>query len=339
MSADKKEEFVANILNQIAPTLTNDQLKHLKNILYINLSKYNLTEQETSLTTSQTQSSQTLNLFLQTKLIEGKSQKTISRYKDILTPMLITINKPIPQITTWDLRAYLAQYKESRKVCDNTLDGMRRIISSFFTWLTVEKYISENPALRLQKIKVEKKVKNIIEDEQLELLRIATTNDRDLALIDLLYASGMRVGELAALNISDINFVQKSIVVHGKGNKQRRIFFNGSTKVRLEKYLATRSDYNPALFVTLRNNSKSKEPSRLSIKAIEHRIANIANKAGLTKIYPHMFRRSMATNMAKKNIPVNKIAYLLGHEKISTTQEYLVNNELDIENSYRMCFG
>ena len=333
------EELIVNIINSMTDSLNEDQLKKLKNVLYIQMNEYDINKPVTDIVPYDTSNNDILQLFLNTKSIEGKSNNTITRYNDILSMMLTGINKTIKEITTWDLRTYLAIYKETRHVSDNTLDGMRRIITSFFGWLHDEKYLQEDPSVRLQKIKVEKKVKKIITDEELEKLRMACMNHRDIAMIDLLYASGMRVGELSALNISDVNLENKSIVVHGKGNKQRTVFFNGCTKVRLEEYLASRDDSNPALFVSLYKSAKSDEPIRFSIKGIEARINIIAEDAGLSHIHPHKFRRSMATNMASKNIPVNKIAYILGHEKISTTQEYLVNNESDIENSYRLCFG
>lgn len=333
------ELLISSILNGMNEVLNKEQLDHLKNNLYININNFKIQpKSSTSLIIYKKTYLDILNIFLNAKSLEGKSTKTIERYKDMLTKMLLYINKDIKDITVWDLRAYLSMYKETRHVCDNTLDGMRRIITSFFNWLTTEKYLQDNPSSRLKKIKVEKKVKTIISAEEMEILRMSCKNDRDIALIDLLYVSGMRVGEIYLLNINDINFNNKSIIVLGKGNKQRKVYFNGETKVRLMKYLAGRKDHNPALFVSLKRGPHMEEPKRLSIKGIEARIKIIAKDAGLTNIHPHKFRRTMATNMASKNISVDKIASLLGHEKISTTQEYLVNNTESIENSYRMCF-
>lgn len=332
-------ELINSIINSMVESLSDEQLNKLKNVLYMKMNEYNIEKPCTEIVTYDSGNDKVLELFLSTKNIEGKSSKTTDRYRDILSVVLHSINKPIKEITTWDLRAYLAIYKETRHVCDNTLDGMRRIITSFFGWLQDEKYLTDDPSARLQKIKAEKKIKTILSEEDIERLRVACSNVRDIALIDLLYSSGMRVGELVALNISDINLDKKSVIVHGKGNKQREIFFNGSTKVRLEQYLSTRTDNNSALFVTLYNASSNATPNRLSAKAIEIRITNIANIAGLKNVHPHKFRRSMATNMMNKNVPVNKIAYLLGHEKISTTQEYLVNNKSDVESSYRLCYS
>ena len=333
------EKLVNSIINSMTTDLSDEQLRKLKDSLYINLNNFNIEEKTTELVLYDNSCEQALQDFLNTKNIEGKSEKTIARYRDILTPVITVINKNLKEITTNDLRAYLSQYKQVRKVSDNTLDGMRRIINSFFTWLTVERYIQDNPASRLMKIKAEKKVKTIITDEQLELLKIYCKNDRDIAMIDLLYASGIRVGELTELNIENIDFEKKEIVVHGKGNKQRTVYFNGGTKVRLQKYLVSRTDNNPALFVTLNNSVKTKEPRRFTIRAVEVRLNTIAKLAGLENIHPHKFRRSCATAMAKRGIGVQDISVILGHEKISTTQEYLVSDGNEVKRNYERMFA
>ena len=342
MTMNKEREFevlVNNIINAMTKDLSDEQLRKLKDILYMNLNNYNIERKSTEITLYDNSREQALQDFLNTKNIEGKSEKTIMRYHDILMPVITSINKSLKDITTSDLRAYLSQYKQIRKVSDNTLDGMRRIINSFFTWLTTERYIQDNPASRLIKIKCEKKVKTIITDEQLELLKIHCKNDRDIAMIDLLYSSGIRVGELTELNIDNVDFDKKEIIVHGKGNKQRTVFFNGSTKVRLQKYLSTRTDNNAALFVTLHNNTKTNEPKRFSIRAIETRLNLIAEEAGLENIHPHKFRRSCATAMAKRGIGVQDISVILGHEKISTTQEYLVSDNNEVKRNYEKMFA
>ena len=333
------EKLVNSIINSMTTDLSDEQLRKLKDTLYINLNNFDIEEKTTTLVLYDNSCEQALQDFLNTKSIEGKSNKTILRYHDILMPVLTYINKSLNEITTNDLRSYLAQYKQIRHVSDNTLDGMRRIINSFFTWLTVERYIHDNPASRLVKIKCEKKVKTIITDEQLELLKIYCKNDRDIAMIDLLYTSGIRVGELTELDIENVDFDKKEIIVHGKGNKQRTVYFNGSTKIRLQKYLASRTDNNPALFVTLNNSSKTNSPKRFSIRAIEVRLNTIASLAGLENIHPHKFRRSCATAMAKRGIGVQDISIILGHEKISTTQEYLVSDNNDVKRNYEKMFA
>lgn len=339
MNIDFKDEFTNSILNSMIQDLDEEQMSKLKNVLYMNINNYTIDKASTELIVyDKYKNNEVLQTFLNTKLLEGKSPKTIERYHDIILPMLFEINKDIKEITTWDLRSYLSNYKIKRGVCDNTLDGMRRIYSSFFGWLKKEEYIEKDPSERLQKIKAEKKVKTIISDEQFEILKMNCEYTRDIALLNLLWCSGMRVGEIYLLNISDINLEKCSIIVKGKGNKQREVYFNGATKVWIDKYLSERKDNNPALFVTLRNGIHKNEPDRLSIKAIETRLKKIANKSGIEGIHPHKFRRTMASSMARRNISIDKIAKLLGHEKISTTQDYLVKNQNDIENSYKFCF-
>jgi integrase/recombinase XerD len=330
-------ELVVNVINGMTNVLSNEQLVNLKNILYMNLNDFNIDKKSTDIVLYDNMNVKLLQMFLNTKRIEGKSDKTVTRYEEILSPVINEIGKNITDITTNDLRCYLANYQRTRNVCNNTLDGMRRIISSMFTWLHQEGYLKDNPAARLNKIKAEKKVKKIITDEELETLRMNCTTDRDIAMIDLFYCSGMRVSELSSLNICDVDFENKEIIVHGKGDKQRKVYIDGGTKIRLLKYLSSRTDNNPALFVTLRKMNG--EPNRFTIRAIESRINTIATASGLENIYPHKFRRSMATSMASKNVNIYKISAILGHEKISTTQEYLVYNDNDIKQSYNICFG
>lgn len=328
-------ELVINILNGANGFLTVDQLVQLKELLYIQLNGYNIEKKSTEIVLSNTDNnSRLLRLFLATKSIEGKSGTTIQRYNDILTMMIESLSKDVTTICTNDLRAYLANYKSTRKVCNNTLDGMRRIITSFFGWLFDEKYISEDPSCRLQKIKSEQKVKTILSDEEIEKLRMHCENDRDIAIIDLLCCSGIRIGELVKLNISDINFKDKEVIIHGKGNKQRTVYINGKTKIRIEQYLLSRNDDNPALFVSL---NKKNCKTRCTIAGIESRIKHIASNAGVNNVHPHKFRRTMATNAIKHKMPIENVSALLGHAKISTTQIYITLNNENVKKSYECC--
>jgi len=317
--------------------LQGEELQKLKDVLYMELIKYNISIKEINneLTTTDADNIniQILRNFRLSKELDGKSTKTTQRYEDILKPVLYEINKPIQDITTDDLQQYLWNYKEIRKVCNNTLDGMRRIISSFFSWCRIKKYIVIDPSEGLQKIKSTKKVKKIVTDEELEQLRIHCKNDRDIAMIDLFYASGIRVGELSELNIDDVDFENRRIVVHGKGDKYRNVYFDGRTKVRLEKYLKTRNDTNSALFVTLISDRHTLQPRRFNIHAIETRIKEIGIASGVD-IYPHKLRSKFATDMLRKGMPVEKVSKLLGHEKIETTQIYAKVGETDTQNSY-----
>ena len=342
MERNLNDELLLDIVNAMTNILQAEELTKLRDVLYMKLSGYNITKKETNyeVTTIDTDNInlQILRYFRLSKELDGKSIKTTQRYEDILKPMLLSVNKPIEDITTDDLQNYLWNYKTQRQVCNNTLDGMRRIISSFFTWCRIKKYTKEDASEGLQKIKCEKKVRQILTDEQLETLRIHCKTDRDIAMIDLFYASGMRVGEMSELNIEDVDFINRSIKVHGKGNKYRIVYFDGRTKVRLLNYLNTRCDNNPALFVTLLSDRHTMQPRRFTIRAIEARIKELGLECGI-EVFPHQLRHKFATDSVRKGMPIEKLSKILGHEKLETTQIYVDVAEVDTHNSYLQYVG
>lgn len=337
------EEIVLDVVNSMSTVLSGEQLVKLKDVLYMKLMRFNIElksiDNELTIVDNDNINMQILKNFTLSKELDGKSTKTTQRYEDILRPVLLEINKPIQDIVTDDLQQYLWDYKTNRNVSNSTLDGMRRIMSSFFSWCRIKKYICENPAEGLQKIKSEKKVKQIITDEELERIRMCCKTDRDIALVDLFYASGIRVGEMTELNIDDVNFVNKSIIVHGKGNKYRTVYFDGRTKVRLEKYLSTRTDNNPALFVTLLNDRHTLQPRRFSIHAIESRLKYLGSECGVENIFPHKLRSKFATDCVKKGMPIEKVSKILGHERLETTRIYVDVAEVDTKNAYLQYVG
>lgn len=336
------EELILSISNQMSAHLQSEQLSRLKDVLFMELIKYDISvrekENEITNTDVDTMNLQILNNFCLSKGFDGKSEQTCKRYYEMLKPMLLSINKPIDHISTADIQGYLYNYKFKRNVCNNTLDGMRRIMSSFFNWCRIKKYIIEDPSEGLQKIKVEKKVKHILTDEELEVIKMHCGNPRDIAMIDLFTCSGIRVSELSKLNISDVDFANKTILIHGKGNKQRIVYFDGKTKVRLEDYLNTRNDDNPALFVTLKKYKG--EYCRYEKKAIESTIRKLGRECNLSdSIFPHKFRSKCATDMVRKGMPIEKVSKILGHEKLETTQIYVEVSETDTRDSYHKYMG
>ena len=343
MRRNCNEEIIMDVVNSMSTVMSGELLTKLKDVLYVKLMGYEITpktvENELTIVDTDNYNIQILRKFCLSKELDGKSTKTTHRYEDILKPVLFEINKPIQNITTDDLQGYLWNYKAERNISNSTLDGMRRIMSSFFSWCRVKKYTAENPAEGLQKIKCEKKVKQIITDEELERIRIHCKNDRDIAMIDLFYASGIRVGELSELNIDDVDFVNRSILVHGKGNKQRTVYFDGRTKVRLENYLGTRTDNNPALFVTLISDRHTLEPRRFTIHAIESRIKSIGIASGIVGVFPHKFRSKCATDLVRKGMAIEKVAKILGHEKLETTRIYAEVADMDTKNAYLQYVG
>ena len=281
------------------------------------------------------ENSKLIDKFLSAKKIEGCSVKTIDYYRNIIFKMTSSIEKSIKIITTEDLRKYLSEYKEANNSSLITIDNMRRIFSSFFAWLEDENYIIKSPARRIHRVKTAKVIKNTFSDENIERMRDLCKNDiRNLVIIELLLTTGMRVGELVNLNISDINFEERSCVVLGKGNKQREVYFDAKTKIHLQEYLGNRNDNDIALFV-----SKNKPYQRLSISGIELIIRNIGKNINIDKAYPHKFRRTLATMAIDKGMPIEQVQKLLGHVKIETTMHYAMVNQNNVKISHRKYIG
>lgn len=313
-------EFVINsVLAEMQAVLNPHQLKRLASVLRQSLDSKQL-ESDKDL----------LALFLTAKEVEGCSPKTIEYYENTLSHMMAAISKPCSQIESDDLRAYLNKYELERGVSKVTIDNIRRIMSSFFSWLEDEDYIVKSPVRRIKRVKTPQVAKEVMTDEDLELLRGACETQRDLATIDLLASTGMRIGELVRLNISDIHFEERECLVTGKGNKQRPVYFDAQTKLHLSEYLGSRKDNNSALFVSLNATA-----SRVTIGGLELRLRNIGKKAGVSHVHPHKFRRTLATHAIDKGMPIEQVQRLLGHAKIETTMRYAMVNQNNVKASHR----
>jgi len=269
-------------------------------------------------------------LFISSKEIEGCSSKSLKYYQNTLNTMLETVGKDYFLISTEDLRLYLSAYKTNNNVSKTTIDNVRRIISSFFTWLESENYIAKSPARRIHKVKTGKVVKEVYSEETVELIKQSTNNKRDLAIIDVLFSTGIRVGELTNLNKSDVNFENRECIVLGKGNKQRKVYFDAKTKLHLVQYLETRTDCNDALFVSVQSPFK-----RLQISGVEIMLRKIGLKLGIKKVHPHKFRRTLATKAIDKGMPIEQVQHMLGHSKIDTTLEYAMVDDSNVKLSHK----
>ena len=276
-----------------------------------------------------------MDMFISAKRIEGCSERTLAYYKATIEHMLSIIVIPLRQVQTDDLRAYLAEYQLRNNCSKTTVDNIRRNLSSFFSWLEAEDYIIKSPIRRIHKIRTGSKVKETLSEECIEKLRDSCLQIRDLAMIDLLYSTGIRVGELVNLNINDINFEERECIVYGKGNKQRKVYFDAKTKVHLKRYLEQRKDYSEALFVTLDSPFK-----RLKISGVEIRLRKLGRLASLDqRVHPHKFRRSMATRAIDKGMPIEQVQKLLGHQQIDTTMHYAMVNQSNVKISHRKFIG
>ena len=317
------EEKIVAILNEMSEHLSVSQMKKLQEVIIRVFS-------EKDVANKQIDNSEFLKLFLEAKKIEGCSERTIQYYRVTIEKMLQKVTIPVRKITTEDMRDYLAGYQQMNNCSKVTVDNVRRNISSFFFWLEEENYILKSPMRRIHKIKTNKQVKETISDEDIEKLRDACKCTRDLAIIDLLYSTGMRVGELVNLNRSDVNFELRECIVFGKGGKERKVYFDAKAKLHLQEYLNGRIDANPALFVTL-----DKPFERLKISGVEIRVRSLGKSVGLTKIHPHKFRRSMATRAIDKGMPIEQVQKILGHSQIDTTMQYAIVNQGNVKISHQ----
>ena len=329
-----KNSIIQAITNAMQRELDYKQIAKLKEVLNNELSKVELSEPKDDETYRELENNKLLDSFIAAKKIEGCSEKTLLYYRNTIDKMLSVIQIAICHIETSSIRSYLSDYQEQNKSSKVTIDNMRRIFSSFFAWLEDEDYIAKSPVRRIHKVKTDSLVKEVLSDEQLELLRDKCTEKRDLAIIDLLSSTGIRVGELVKLNRSDIDFHERQCVVFGKGNKERTVYFNARTKLHLKQYLDERTDDVPALFVSL------KAPyTRLSISGVEVRIKELGKRLGIVKVHPHKFRRTLATQAIDKGMPIEQVQKLLGHVRIDTTLHYAMVNQNNVKMAHRKYLG
>ena len=326
-----KEQFITEVQQRMLSHLNNEQLQHLQEAL-----EYCLRGIEISAVDQLHDKEQPdmVATFISAKRIEGCSEKTLAYYSKTISAMIETIGKTVQQITTEDLRQYLTEYQIKRKSSKVTIDNIRRILASFYSWLEDEDYIIKSPVRRIHKVKTAKLVKDTYTDETLELMRDNCDSLRDLAIIDLLASSGMRIGEMVALNRDDINFNERECVVFGKGNRERLVYFDARTKIHLQNYLDSRTDSSPALFVTLRAPYK-----RIQIGGVELRLRELGRKLSIPKVHPHKFRRTLATSAIDKGMPIEQVQQLLGHQKIDTTMHYAMVKQQNVKLAHRKFIG
>ncbi len=322
-------ELVQTILQRMSDSLDEIQMNILQSVLNSCLQQYVEDQNRKSIPDEELISS-----FISAKRVEGCSEKTLGYYLSTLKNVFSIVSVPIRQITTNDIRVYLAEYQGRGTVSKVTIDNIRRILSSFYSWLEDEDFILKSPIRRIKKVKVSKVVKEVYSDETLEIIRDNCENLRDLAMVDLLSSTGMRVGELVMLDRADIDFQNRECVVLGKGDKERLVYFDARTKVHLRNYLDSRTDDNPALFVTL-----NKPSNRLEISGVEKRLRELGRRLNIDKVHPHKFRRTLATKAIDKGMPIEQVQKLLGHQKIDTTLEYAMVSQNNVKISHRKFIG
>ena len=315
------KEVIFEILNDMAEDLTVAQLKKLQEVLLTRFSE-NENQPEPA------RNEDYLEMFIHAKQVEGLSERTIQYYRTSVEHLFSVVDTPVRRITTEQIRAYLADYQKINNCGKSTVDNIRRNISSFFTWLEEEDHILKSPVRRIHKIKTKTAVKETISDEDIERLRDNCEVARDVAIIDLLYSTGMRVGELVNLDIADINFDERECIVYGKGEKERRVYFDAKAKLHLQNYIDSRNDDNPALFVTL-----DAPHNRLKISGVEIRLRELGRRLNINNIHPHKFRRTMATRAI--DMPIEQVQKILGHSQIDTTMHYAIVNQNNVKAAHR----
>lgn len=322
-----RNRVMNEILQRMLPYLDNAQAEKLQEVLEFTLNKY--TEPKTS-EDDEKGNDDLIQKFIEAKRIEGCSEKTLTYYQKTIEDMLTVTSKEVMHITTEDLRGYLTAYQTEKHLSKVTVDNVRRILSSFFSWLEDEDYILKSPVRRIHKVKTAATVKETYTDEALEVMRDSCEELRDLAMIDMLASTGMRVGEMVLLNRADINFAERECVVLGKGNKERVVYFDARTKIHLQNYLDSRVDDSDALFVSLRSPH-----TRLTIGGVEVRVRELGKKLGLEKVHPHKFRRTLATQAIDKGMPIEQLQQLLGHKRIDTTLQYAMVKQSNVKMAHK----
>lgn len=326
-----KQKLINEVVQGMLGYINNAQLQKLQQILEHALLDKEIVE---SYSAQEDTSEDLLENFLSAKRIEGCSEKSLVYYRNTIQAMRDKVEKPIREIETDDLREYLTGYQKEKNSSKVTIDNIRRILSSFFSWLEDEDYIIKSPVRRIHRVKSATTIKETYSDENLETMRDSCTELRDLALIDILASTGMRIGELVLLNRKDINFEERECVVFGKGSKERMVYFDARTKIHLQEYLNSRTDANPALFVSLKSPY-----DRMKIGGIEARLRGIGRNLGIENVHPHKFRRTLATMAIDKGMPIEQLQQLLGHKRIDTTLQYAMVKQSNVKIAHRKYIG
>ena len=322
-----KQNLIRDIVQEMLPYLNNAQNEKLQEVLKNIFAKYDVVDNGIQESKSEPDY---VELFLSAKRIEGCSEKTLNYYKSTIDALISTLNKDVKHIETDDVRRYLTDYQAKKNSSKVTIDNIRRILSSFFSWLEDESYILKSPVRRIHKVKTSTIIKETYSDEELEQMRDNCNDLRDLAIIDMLASTGMRIGEMVLLNRSDIDFEERECVVFGKGSKERVVYFDARTKIHLQDYLDSRTDDNEALFVTLRSPH-----DRITIGGVETRLREFGKQIGIKKVHPHKFRRTLATMAIDKGMPIEQLQRLLGHSKIDTTMQYAMVKQSNVKMAHK----
>ena len=323
MAIEDKTQFMESIKVKMSDVLTVSNMNNLMTIMCEELNNYDLS----SIMSYESQDDDLLETFLNALNAEGRSKKTIKRYSYVIKRMLQKICVPTYRINVSNIRKYINDEK-NRGISDRTLENERQIFNRYFGWLYRESLIRINPMSNIGGIKYRKKVKDVFSDIDLELIKKACNTTRNLAIVTFLMATGCRIGEVVALNKDSVDFQNLTVRVLGKGDKERITYIDEVSAMFLKKYLDERKDSDECLFISRTNQ-------RISIRAIQKMLVSVEKRANVTHVHPHKFRRTLATTLYRRGMPIEKIKEILGHENINTTMQYIVLDQSDIEHDYR----
>ena len=325
-----KEKITMEILREMMPLLNQEQLNKLKEVVRVKLCGYEIRQQETALMCENQNWQNYLQIFLGRFEQNGKSEGTVEQYRFHLSRLFSYIGKNVEDISDDDLIEYIHKYKTVRKPSNRYLNNIRLVFNSFFRWLQRKKVIMRNPVDGLEPIKYRQEIKRPFSSEEMEKVRCACEQERDLAIVEFLYSSAVRVSELCQLNRDEICWESNDVLVLGKGNKEREVYLNARAHLHLRKYLESRTDGNPALFVSSKSPHK-----RLTRSGVRNILKAIGEKAGVEKVHPHRFRRTSATDLLRMGMPIEQVQELLGHTKIETTRIYCTITKEQVRTSHR----
>lgn len=319
--------------------------------LYIIMKDINIEQMETQLALpNRALNHEFINRFLAAKLVKGCTERTISQYRVELSKIITKLRKSVLEITSDDIRLYLAVRMTQDGISKVTANNELRYMRSFFAWLNDEELIAKNPTAKIDAIKQEKRKKKALTEMECEKLREACRTSQEIAIIELLLSTGCRVSELCGMQIDEVK--DSKIVVKGKGNKYRTVYLTAKAQLALDKYLADRKDANPYIFpksikfteeegIKLRGQKEwYKHPEAIAegkrnTSSIESVVRSIGKRAGVENVHPHRFRRTSATFALRRGMPLEMVSKMLGHENLATTQIYLDLTEEELEAAHR----
>lgn len=334
------EKILENVINEMAPHLNQVQLEHLSNILYVNFHGKEIQEQNTELVATEISGDEAkLKMFIASKKAVNRKSNTLKQYTREIRNMLDFLGKRLEDITAMDLRYYYGLMREKRGIKMSTMQTRLHYLSSFWDFLTVEGLVYSNPVKRVGILKLEKIIKKPFSQEELEGLRVNCHELRDRALMEFLYSTGVRVSELVTLNVSDIEIGRQELIVYGKGSKERKTYLTDNAKFYLCRYLQARCRTEQLtmeqlqaqpLFVTL-----DQPHNRLTVAGVQYMLRQLGERSGIKNVHPHRFRRTIATELLSKGMPIEQVKEFLGHEKLDTTMIYCTIKEENVQSSFR----